>query len=70
MAALSLQGVEQNTACDVTLCNYTLPPDCIVNTVSDYKVIAQLLVWMQSLSETCVLNKCPTLENAVKIEVQ
>lgn len=40
MAALSLQGVEQNTACDVTLCNYTLPPGCIVNTVSDYKVIA------------------------------
>lgn len=40
MAAVSLQGVEQNTVCDVTLCNYTLPPDCIVNTASDYKVIA------------------------------
>lgn len=65
-----MQGVEQNTVCDVTLCNYTLPPDCVDNTVSDYKVIAQLLVWMQSLSETCVLNKCPTLENAVKIQVQ
>lgn len=40
IAALSLQGVVQNTAYDVMLCNYTLPHDCIVNTVSDYKVIA------------------------------
>lgn len=40
MAALSLQGVEQNTAYNVTLCNCMLPHDCIVNTMSDYKVIA------------------------------
>jgi len=40
MAALSLHSVVQHTAYDVMLCNYTLPHDCIVNTASDYKVIA------------------------------
>lgn len=40
MAALCFQGAAQNTMCNVMLCNYMLPHDCLVNTVSDYKVIA------------------------------